>query len=850
MLRRFAFGFALVSAAAGSASAQAPFFTWEGKVELDANGITDKDGTLRLAAVDRLSGDDIHLTQPYLMKLLTDEEPRVRFAAAKALGNGAATAAVPIMIEWLSDTDPKTRALAAEVLGNIGGPAATQALTRSLGDIDATVRQRAVHSLGQIGQRGTPSVVIALIPRLEDDKPEVRRETIDQLDQLGDKRAVIPLIAKFDERSPETKRRAIEAVGRLGDKSAVPALERQIRDSDDKVRTAAVVALGQLGAVDAIDLLVDQLSVTGDAYRATVATALGQIGAQPNAGKAGAEALRRLVQELGPHTALKVAAQSALRAAGAAAVPALVAHLEGKIAGDPTSAVQLLADVGDARATAALTAELERGRVALPLVLKALGATHDPNALVPVLGQLSSKDPAIRLAAMEALRPLLGRDARAGDVLVEHIDDEDLEVRILAVEYLGMLEVASATPRLIALAGRGNPARLRHAAIDALGEIAAPTATAALVDVLRDGSPELQRAAATALSYIGDRAAIAALTSLASTEHGPNRHEIVRALGATLRDHPDDAGRKQLRELVADRDPKVAVAAIQGLAAAGDPRDAAVLRPIAIDAAPERRRAALTALADLRDSGAWDILAEALAMKDDRIAGDAAWALGELAALAPRDAHVAALPDRWLALTRRAGWAAAIDATGALARALWALPAADRAALVAGGKRTALGQLAFHRSRLVRINTCSALAALGDDAAIKQLSQLLKDDPSPAVRLAAATALGRTGKATAALVAAATSDRDPAVRKAATDAQPGLPPPPAATPKDPWALFYVVDPATDDAISRQGPFFVHRPDGIVWATYTDARGMLAAEHRPAGDADKWPVWPASREAEY
>ena len=98
------------------------------------------------------------------------------------------------------------------------------------------------------------------------------------------------------------------------------------------------------------------------------------------------------------------------------------------------------------RATAASTAELERGRVAMPLVLKALGATGDPDALVPVLGALANKDAAIRLAAMEALRPLIGRDARAGDVLIEHLADEDLEVRVLAAEYLGMLAFAAATP--------------------------------------------------------------------------------------------------------------------------------------------------------------------------------------------------------------------------------------------------------------------------------------------------------------------------------------------------------------------------------------------------------------------
>ena len=48
---------------------------------------------------------------------------------------------------------------------------------------------------------------------------------------------------------------------------------------------------------------------------------------------------------------------------------------------------------------------------------------------------------------------------------------------------------------------------------------------------------------------------------------------------------------------------------------------------------------------------------------------------------------------------------------------------------------------------------------------------------------------------------------------------------------------------------RQEPYFVHGPDGIVWASYTDARGELNSEH-VAADTGREHVRPASREAEY
>ena len=488
-MKRLAIGLAVALglSAGASRSARAWTFDWAGHVEVDAEGLQSDSAEKRLEAVIELAKYDVALTQGHLIHALSDDDEKVRHQAAKALGQGGSLAAVPMMIEWLGDTAPQTRAVAAEALGDIGGADATAALIRSLGDPEAVVRQRAVKALGTIGKKGNLNVVVALIPRLEDPKPEVKNATIQQLEELGDRRAVIPLVAKFAETARETRRLAVRAVGKLGDPSAVPALIRLIGDPDEEVRTAAV---GTLGAVDAIDALTEQLSVPSDAYRAKVAYSLGQIAATPGSGKAGEEAMRTLVINLAQSTQ-RQGSREALRVAGKAAVPALVEHLQGRIAGDPASAVALLAEAGDPRATATLAAVLERGRGAMPLVLKALGATGDPAALVPVLGALSSKDAAIRLAAMEALRPLIGSDARAGDVLIEHLGDEDLEVRVLAAEYLGILRVSAAAPKLTSLSGAGNPVRLRRAAIDALGQIGRPEATKALLDVLREGPAEL-----------------------------------------------------------------------------------------------------------------------------------------------------------------------------------------------------------------------------------------------------------------------------------------------------------------------------------------------------------------------
>jgi len=105
------------------------------------------------------------------------------------------------------------------------------------------------------------------------------------------------------------------------------------------------------------------------------------------------------------------------------------------------------------------------------------------------------------------------------------------------------------------------------------------------------------------------------------------------------------------------------------------------------------------------------------------------------------------------------------------------------------------------------------------------------DDPELPLRASAAGAQGLLPK-----------DASPEVRAAArtpiAEALPG---------RTEWRSIYVVDAAADDASVRQEPYFVHTPDHLVWAAYTDARGELASEHVPPGDAV---VWPASREPEY
>ncbi len=808
-------------------------FDWSGRIDADARALTADDPDTRVAAVNALRAYDPSLTKSILLPLLQDDDDEVRRAAARALGAGGVMEAVPVLITWLGDNDPRIKLTAAEALGQLGSPPAVAALIRSLGDPDHAVRAKAVAALGAIGQRGDRSVVVPLIARLADDKADVKRAAIEKLQAIGDRRAVVALVALFGDSATEVQKAAVVAVGKLGDPAAIPAVQRLLDAPQPEVKAVAITALGDLAAADAVDDLIDLVGRTGEHAR-RAAVALGQIARAGDATVAPV-ALRALVAATDDPSA-RPGAIEGLRLTGSAAVPVLIDALEGRQAGDARTVVELLAEVGDARATAALIDELERGRVAVATTIAALARTGDPRALVPVLRLVATGEPGVRRAAMTALGPLLGHDPRAADALTERLTDDDEELRVLAAEYLGQIRARTAVAALVAMIGPSQPERLRRAAIDALGAIGDGAAAAGLIAIVRDGPPNLGTAAADALSLLDGDGLAAQLGTVVGELHGASRTDAIRAWGAALRGRAEPKARVTLEALARDASPLEALAAIGALAAQGDRAAVPGLIALVDGGTPDRQRAAVWALGELGDPAALPALLAAADSKDDRVAATAAWALADLGAAADQRAAIGTAAGGVLRrLARRGAWATAIDATAALGR-LTVIDAGDE-----------LGQNLFHRSPLVRTNACAALAALTvaghapKPETVTALIGLSTDDSSPLVRTAAVATLRRLPAPTAAVTAAvlaAVRDRATTVHDAATAA---LTAPPA---RDEWRVFQVVDPAVDDAPVREEPYLAIGADGYAWASYTDRRGLIVSESFPAGDAI---VLPASAE---
>lgn len=267
-----------------------------------------------------------------------------------------------------------------------------------------------------------------------------------------------------------------------------------------------------------------------------------------------------------------------------------------------------------------------------------------------------------------------------------------------------------------------------------------------LITALRDAHPAVRRAAANALGNLKARRAVAALGAVAADTDVEVRRAAVHALGEI----GDRRAVDVLMGRAKDSDREVREAAVDALAEFGDAVDGRVFREWLDDASPEIRARAVHGVGERRDRAAVPRLIELTADPSPDVRQAALQALGEMRAPEGLAAVTAGLRDP------RA------DVRQAALSALDDLDPAELPAAVAGLLGDQDGDVRHQAARLVGEHR--------DGRAVPSLVRLL-EDVEPEVRRAAAEALGeiRTQPAIDALVAALKS-KDPVVRKAAAEA--------------------------------------------------------------------------------
>lgn len=538
---------------------------------------------------------------PLLDRMAKDEAWAVRRKATAAMGGLGEVAilkgAVGPLTARLGDPRPEVRAAAAEALGKVTAvglntkkveataalllvdPAAAVAQCQAVAA--QTAKTLAATLIGNTSgasreisaalvRIGTLSIA-PLVPGQGSPSGEVRALVTDTIAQIGGPQAVAPLArALGDPLYGEVRRKAAQALRNqppeaLNPAAAVvlPALGKALQDQDWQVYYAARDALARMGA-PAVPVLV---------------AALGS-----------------------GNSRVGYLAEMALARIGAVAVPGLVQALQ---SGNPVVvnwASIALGDIGDPAVTA-LGQTVANGSIPAgtrAAAAKALGSTHMPSALQPLVN--AGKDPQVlvRTAALEGLATLA--DPNGTDTLVAGLSDPDRKVRTVATELLKNWRMGEVQDKLKKVSSADVDAQRRAAIVlvfqnasvtnqllrsvaSASGQVQAAQGgdqvavlTAAALDA--SATPDVRSDAIISLGYAGDEKTVGELKKLLT----PGNKLVLPAAVAVaqisarlaLKDEAAASqelgeGAKLLLDLVMNpTSPQLAMAAATGLATMGE----------------------------------------------------------------------------------------------------------------------------------------------------------------------------------------------------------------------------------------------------------------------------------------
>ena len=304
----------------------------------------------------------------------------------------------------------RTLVLTTLVAGLVGLPLATVRLLgegraagrerEALRQLNATQAPARAQAAWALGNAGSTRAVEPLLGRLADPDPAVRGLAAWALGEIGDRRAFAPLVAALGDGDSDVREMAVLGLAALGDRRAVVALASLTQDPTMGVRAVLTPSLGRLGGPDAVQLLSEILLGDPDDHPRTMAAAH--------------------LRELDPRAAVQP-------------LVAVLAHPSPEVRG---SALYNLRELGDARAIEPL------GRVARSdpvaglrgLAAQALGRTHDPRTVEPLVAALGDSAYGVRVSAVYALGAVGG--ARATAALLNALRDPVHQVRLAAVETL------------------------------------------------------------------------------------------------------------------------------------------------------------------------------------------------------------------------------------------------------------------------------------------------------------------------------------------------------------------------------------------------------------------------------
>ena len=151
--------------------------------------------------------------------------------------------------------------------------------------------------------------------------------------------------------------------------------------------------------------------------------------------------------------------------------------------------------------------------------------------------RLNSDDAEKRLEAVKSMAD--SKDKRAVDYMLQALGDPDMRIKAKAIDTLGNLRAAEATPVLVQhLFLRSEATPVKRRILASLGKIGDARAASAIVEFLqRDLDPAMRGTAIFALGDIGATESLEALTMIERTEDDPTLRRLAGEAASKVRYH-------------------------------------------------------------------------------------------------------------------------------------------------------------------------------------------------------------------------------------------------------------------------------------------------------------------------
>jgi HEAT repeat protein len=341
-----------------------------------------------------------------------------------------------------------------------------------------------------LGAAALPALRVGLTSGI----PAVRRKSARLLGSLGAREALSDLVLLLQDSYSDVKLAAIEALGILEDPAASHPLLLLLSSPESELRDAAAQALSRLPQKALSTALLSYLEQGNDLGWIS---AFEVISTMPDA--AFVPFIRKGLASTDP-----VLVRAAVRAASKNPAFDLLREIGPLLEHDsPVVRIQAIDALGmstHADAPALLFTRLKGAESERYFVIRALGDLRASSAVSLLLSLFDSFDPRTRLAALEALGKIGGREAEA--FLLNCLDRAFGEERRAAAAALAACNTSNFEERFIALSQEPDW-RLRIIAAYALGNSQSEASSLALKSLSRDTESVVARAARSALAQPG-----------------------------------------------------------------------------------------------------------------------------------------------------------------------------------------------------------------------------------------------------------------------------------------------------------------------------------------------------------